>query len=79
MKSYDPKKKKKHILYVDASNLYGDAMSKFLPTTGFNWIDPEEFNLNKYTTNSSKGFVVDIDIEYPKELPNDYPLIPDKI
>ena len=54
-------------------------MSKFLPTTGFNWIDPEEFNLNKYTTNSSKGFVVDIDIEYPKELPNDYPLIPDKI
>ena len=33
-------------------------MSKFLPTNGFTWIDPEEFDLNKYTSNSSKECVL---------------------
>ena len=28
-------------------------MSKFLPTSRFKWIDPKEFNLNRYTSNSS--------------------------
>ena len=33
-------KKSKHILCLDANNLYGyHAMSEFLPTTGFKWID----------------------------------------
>ena len=27
-------------------------MSKLLPTNGFIWIDPKEFELNKYTINS---------------------------
>ena len=30
-------------------------MSKFLPRSGFKWIDPTEFDLNKYTSTSSKG------------------------
>ena len=41
---------------------------------------PEEFGLNKYTSNSSKGGVLEVDLEYPKELHNlhnDYPLAPD--
>ena len=57
-------------------------MSKFLPTSGFKWIDFKEFSLNKCTRNSSKGFVVEVDLEYPtesRELRNDYPLDPDKI
>ena len=57
-------------------------MSKFLPTSGFKWIDPKEFNLNKYTSNSSKGCVLKVDLEYPKELQefrNDYPLAPVEI
>ena len=33
-------------------------MSKFLPTSGFKWIDPNKFDLNKYTSNSSKGLVL---------------------
>ena len=43
LKCYDPKKESKHILYLDANNLYGYAMYKFLPTSGFKWIDPKEF------------------------------------
>ena len=30
-------------------------MSKFLPTSRFKWIDPKAFDLNKYTSNNSKG------------------------
>ena len=32
LKSYDPKQESKYFIYLDASNLYGYAMSKFLPT-----------------------------------------------
>ena len=38
--------------------------------------------MNKYTCNSSKGCVLEVDLEYPKELRglhNDYPLAPVKI
>ena len=82
LKSLDPKQELKHIIYLDANNLYGYAMSKFLPASGFKWIDPEEFDLNKYTSSSSKGDVLKVDLEYPKELlelHNDYTLAPDKI
>ena len=64
------------------NNSHGYAMSKFLPTSGFKWIDTEEFNLNKYTSNSSKGCVLEVNLKYPKELRelhSDYPLAPDKI
>ena len=58
------------------------ALSKFLPASGFKWIDPKEFELNKYTSNGSKGCVLEVDLEYPKELRtlhSDYPVAPDKI
>ena len=54
LKYCDPKQESKHILYLDANNLYRYAISKFLPTSGFKWIDPKVFDLNKYTSNSSK-------------------------
>ena len=56
-------------------------MPKFLPISGFKWIYPKEFDLDKYTSNSSKGCVLKVDLEYPKELQelhNDYPLALDK-
>ena len=36
LKSYDWNKESKHIIYLDANNLYGYAMSKFIPTNGSN-------------------------------------------
>ena len=65
-KCCDPKQESKHIINLDTNNLYGYAMSKFLPTSGFKWIDPKECNLNKYTSNSSKGCILEVDLEYPK-------------
>ena len=32
LKSSDPKQESKHIIYLDANNLYGYAIYKFLPT-----------------------------------------------
>ena len=55
-------------------------MSEFLPTSGFKWIDPKEYQ--QYTSNNSKGCALEVDLEYPKkflELHNDYPLARDKI
>ena len=68
LKSYDPKKETKHIIYLDPNNLYGYEMSKLLPTSGFKWMDPKEFDLYKYTGSSSKGCVLEVDLEYPKKI-----------
>ena len=57
-------------------------MSRFLATSGFKWIEPKESDLNKCSSNSLKGCVLEVDLEYPKELwelHNDYPLASDKI
>ena len=91
MKNFDPNKPSKYIQYLDANNLYGWAMSQSLPVGGFRWMT----NLTKEKvleilekTNSSmnnmgkRGFIFEVDLEYPKELwksHNDYPLAPEKI
>ena len=39
------------------------------------------FDLNKYTNNSSKGYALEVNLQYPEELQefhNDYPLATDK-
>ena len=74
---YDQKQESKHIIYLDTNHLCGYAMSKFLPTSGFKWIYPKAFDLNEYNSNSSKGCVLKVDLEYPKEsrkLHNNYGL-----
>ena len=40
-------------------------MSKFLPTARLKWIDPKEFDSNKYSSCSSKGCVSELNLEYP--------------
>ena len=71
----------KNILFT-YTQIIGIVMSKFLPKGGFKWVDHKEFELNKYTNNSSKGCVLEVDFKYPKELRelhNNYPLASDKI
>ena len=45
-------------------------MSKFLPRCGFKWIDPKDFDLNKHTSNSSKGSALKVDLQYTKKYAN---------
>ena len=83
MKEYDKKAPSKYIMYLDANNLYGWAMSQYLPTGSFKWLSQkqiEKINLGKYNGNSKKGLILEVDLEYPKklhDLHNDYPLGPE--
>ena len=85
MKEYDEKAPSKYIMYLDANNLYGWAMSQYLPTGGFKWMTENNINkidLNKYKEDSKKGIILEVDLEYPEELHdlhNDYPLAAEKI
>ena len=85
MKTYDEKAPSKYIMYLDANNLYGWAMSQYLPTGGFRWMTKKQIDkidLSKYKEDSNKGLILEVDLEYPKELHdvhNDYPLAAEKV
>ena len=85
MEVYDEKKPSKYIMYLDANNLYGWAMSQYLPYGSFKWLSNEEQNnidLGKYKEDSNDGLVLEVDLECPKdlhELHNDYPLALEKV
>ena len=85
MREYDEKAPSKYIMYLDANNLYGMAMSQYLPRSGFKWLTEKQINninLVKYNKNSGKGSILEVDLEYPKELHNlhnDYPLAAERV
>ena len=85
MKEYNEKAPSKYIMYLDANHLYGWAMSQYLPTGGFRWMTQKQIDkidLAKYREDSEKGLILEVDLEYPKELHdlhNDYPLAAEKI
>ena len=75
MKEYDEKAPSKYIMYLDANNLYGWAMSQYLPTGGFRWMTEKQIDkidLTKYKEDSNKGLILEVDLEYPKELHNSH-------
>ena len=85
MKEYDEKAPSKYIMYLDANNLYGWAMSLHLSTGGFRWLTEKEINkidLAKYKEDSKKGVILKVYLEYPQELHdlhNGYHLAPEKM
>ena len=85
MKEYDEKAPSKYIMYLDANNPYGWAMSQYLPTGNFKWMTDKEISkidLGKYKADGKKGLILEVDLEYPKELHdlhNDYPIAPEKV
>ena len=92
MKDYNPDKPSTFIQYLDANNLYGWAMSQSLPTHGFKWMkEPtiekvmdilEKANDSMINPIKKKGFIFEVDLEYPEDLwesHNDYPLAPEKL
>ena len=76
------KKPSKFIMYLDANNLYGWAMSKYLPIGGFKWLTEKEINkinLHSYKDDSNKGIILEVDLEYCHELHalhNNFPVCP---
>ena len=85
MEGCDENEPSKYLMYLNANNLYGWAMSQYLPYGSFKWLSDEELNkidLGKYKEDSNDGLILEVDLEYPKdlhELHNDYPLAPEKV
>ena len=76
----------KAIMYWNMNNLYGTVMSfDYLPYEGFKFLTKEEikvFDLGLISGNSRIGYILEVDLEYCKELHdshNDYPLCREKI
>ena len=77
---YDSSKDGSYInFYLDAHNLFGLSMIQKLQYRNLEWdakITEEHNNYN----NGSMGYILEVDVEYPKELHdlhNDYPLAPE--
>ena len=72
MKNYDKNKEVLHILYLEANNLYGWAMSQEFPVNGFKWkkhvLKINEDFIKNYDEDSNKGYILEVDIEYIKIL-----------
>jgi hypothetical protein len=137
--TYDTSKPNSYIPYLDANNLYGWAMSQYLPTGNFKWYQTErdfgkcfsvnplesqdiyyccvcnlnvpdlclhengqyhkdelleydgeileedflpEIDVMEVSDTSCKGYILEVDLEYPSELHdlhNDYPLAPENM
>ena len=78
MKNFDPDKLISYIMYLDANNLYGWAMSQPLPSRNFRWVESN----NVIPKRKGVGHIYEVDLEYPEELHdlhNDYPCAPEKI
>ena len=83
MQSFDPELKSSFIVYLDANNLYGWAMSKPLPVGEFEWMSEEELgDWERFVEEEGVGCILEVDLEYPAELHdfhNDFPLAPEKL
>ena len=66
------KKKPSYIQYLDANNLYGKAMTEKLPVRGFKWVNDiskiDEDFVKDYNKNDNKGYILDVDVDYPSKL-----------
>ena len=86
MNDYDRKMESSYIQYLDANNLYGKAMTEKLPVRGFRWMDDiskiDEDFVKVYNKNDNKGYILDVDVDYPNKLQNlhsDLPFLPERM
>ena len=83
VEGYDSAQPTNYITFLDANNLYGWAMSRPLPKKNFHWkrVMPTEEQIMKMKHNSKKGWILEVDLEYPTylhDVHNNYPLAPEK-
>ena len=86
MKDFNKSEPSKYLMYVDANNLYGAAMSEKLPVHSFKWMSNQEieniFNNQIVQVWEKMPCILEVDLEYPEklhDLHNDYPLCPEKV
>ena len=74
MKNYNKDIISSYLMYLDANNLYGWAVSQKLPVNGFKWVKnvsrPNDRFIKNYYENSDIVYFLEVDIDYPEELFN---------
>ena len=69
MKNYDPTEPSKFRTFLDINNLYGWAVSRYLPYDRFKWVkNTDNFHANSVSEKSPIGYILKADLEYPDEL-----------
>ncbi|XP_054718997.1 uncharacterized protein LOC129228343 [Uloborus diversus] len=79
MPNFDPTSPSKYIMYLDANNLYGWAMSQPLPYGEFKWVDASQVDeawIASIPSNSDVGYILEVDLEYGAELHDEHNLYP---
>ena len=69
---YDASHPHVHLIYLDANNLYGWAMSQRLPTGGFRFLQPDEIEemapVGELSDDAEDGYIYEVDLHYPQYL-----------
>ena len=85
-KGYNKNLPSKYLMYLDANNLYGCAISEKLPTHGLKWLSGGEmenlFNNQVLQVWEKIPCILEVDLEYPEnlhDLHNDYPFCPERV
>jgi hypothetical protein len=66
MSTHDEEMENSYLMYLDANNLYGCAMSQPLPNGGFELVeDTSKINIDDYLGDEGRGMVLEVDMEYP--------------
>ena len=63
---YDESKEKVYIKYLGMNNVYGKAMSEYLPYGGFKWVNVNKKTMNRVlnkSDNSLNGFFLEVDLK----------------
>ena len=83
--NYNKDKKSKYIQYYDANSLYAWAMTQKLPVNCFQWERVSCFTssfIKNYNEDDDKGYILEVDLEYPKnlhDLHSDLPFLPERM
>ena len=73
---FNPNEDTTYLQYLDANNLYVWAMSQPLPTGGFKWTDVNPNKISELATRTDKGYILEVDVSYPKDLHNSHNDLP---
>ena len=86
MENYDKNKESLYIQYLDTNKLYGWPMCQKLHVNGFKWVEDvskiDEECIKNYDEDSDKGYILKVDVKYPKklhDLHSDLPFVPERM
>ena len=65
LSDYDKNKDSSHLMYLDANNFYGWALSQPLPIGGFKWLKEDKWN-DILKNKEGTGYFIEFELIYPK-------------